>query len=142
MAMTYLKAIDLTGDAFWVGTQEPDKFDTKGRYSMVIGNLSDEAVKRIKDIGGTVLTNPNKESQGRYIKLKSGFPINAQTATGEPLKIVGNGSKIRVQALPAPWDFAGKKGVTYWVGKSGVTVDDLVVYNPEVTLDTLEDDVL
>ena len=139
MAMDYMKAIDLTGEAFWVGTQEPDKFDTKGRYTMVIGNLSDADVKRLKDIGGNVLSNPNKENQGRYIKLKSGFPINAQTAEGESLKIVGNGSKIRVQALPAKWDFAGKSGVTYWVGKAGVTVDDLVVYNPEATA---EDDIL
>lgn len=142
MAMDYMKAIELTGDAFWVGCQEPDKFDPKGRYTMIIGNLSDADAKRITDIGAKVLTNPNKESQGKYIKLKSGFPINAQMVTGEPLKTVGNGSRIRVQALPQKWDFAGKQGITFWVGKSGVTVDDLVVYNPEVTLDTLEDDVL
>jgi len=139
MAMDYMKAIDLTGEAFWVGTQEPDKFDLKGRYTMVIGNLSDADVKRITDIGGTVLTNANKENQGRYIKLKSGFPINAHNPDGEALKIVGNGSKVRVQILPQKWEFASKSGITYWVGKAGVTVDDLVVYNPEATT---EDDIL
>ena len=138
MAMNYLKAIEVSGDAFWAGLTTPDKYDTKGRYSMVIGNLSDAAVKAIEAIGGSVLTNPNKENQGRYIKLKSGYPINAQTADGEQVKVIGNGSKITVSVLPAKWEFAGKSGVNYWVGKSGVTVTDLKVYVP----DDVDDDVL
>lgn len=131
MAMKYLDAMEISGDAFWVGTTNPDIYDPKGRYTMVVGNLNDGAVAAIKALGGTVLTNPNKENQGRYIKLKSGYPINAKSATGEDLKIVGNGSKVRVSALPAAWDFAGKNGVSFWVGKAGITVDDLVVYVPD-----------
>ena len=135
MAMNYLDSMEISGDAFWVCTQTPDKFDPKGRYSMVLGNLNDGAVAAIKAIGGNVLTNPNKENQGRYIKLKSGYPINAKAATGEELKVVGNGSKVRVNALPAEWEFAGKKGVNFWIGKAGVTVDDLVVYVNEAAED-------
>ena len=138
MAMDYMKAMEVSGDAFWVGTQQPDKFDAKGRYSMVIGNLSDATVKAIEAIGGKVQTNPNKENQGRYIKLKSGYPINAHTPDGDPLQVVGNGSKITVSMLPAKWEFAGKSGVNYWVGRAGVTVTDLKVYVP----DEVEDEVL
>ena len=138
MAMDYMKAMEVSGDAFWVGTQQPDKFDAKGRYSMVIGNLSDAAVKAIEAIGGKVQTNPNKDNQGRFIKLKSGYPINAHTPEGDTLQVVGNGSKITVNVLPAKWEFAGKSGVNYWVGKAGVTVNDLVVY----VSDNVEDEVL
>jgi hypothetical protein len=126
--MEYLKTIEVTGDAFWVGTKTPDKFDTKGRYTMVVGNLSPAEVKKIEDIGGKVNVNPNKEQQGKFIKLKSGFPIPAHTKAGEQLDFVGNGSKIKVVVSPSKWDFAGKSGVNYWVGKKGVTVLDLVVY--------------
>ena len=138
MAMDYMKAMEVSGDAFWVGTQQPDKFDAKGRYSMVIGNLSDATVKAIEAIGGKVQTNPNKENQGRYIKLKSGYPINAHTPDGDQLQVVGNGSKITVSMLPAKWEFVGKSGVNYWVGRAGVTVTDLKVYVP----DDVEDDIL
>lgn len=126
--MEYLKTIEVKGDAFWVGTQTPDKFDPKGRYTMVVGNLSDAEIKKIEALGGKVNYNPNKENQGKYIKLKSGFKIPAQTKDGTPLDIVGNGSKIRVVVTPSKWDFAGKSGVSYWVGKKGVVVDDLVEY--------------
>lgn len=126
--MEYLKTIEVKGDAFWVGTQFPDKFDAKGRYTMVIGNLSDAEIKKIEAVGGSVAYNPKKENQGKYIKLKSGFPIPAKTKAGEELKFVGNGSKIRVVVNPSKWDFAGKTGVNYWVGKTGVTVDELVTY--------------
>ena len=137
--MEYLKTIEVKGDAFWVGTQNPDKFDAKGRYTMVVGNLSDAEVKKIEAIGGKVSYNPNKENQGKYIKLKSGFKIPAQTKDGEALQVVGNGSKIRVVCSPSKWDFAGKSGVSYWVGKKGVVVDELVVYEAPAGSD---DDIL
>ena len=77
----------------------------------------------------------SKENQGKYIKLKSGFKIPAQTKDGEALQVVGNGSKIRVVCTPSKWDFAGKSGVSYWVGKKGVVVDDLVVYEAPANAD-------
>ena len=52
--MEYLKTIEVKGDAFWVGTKTPDKFDPKGRYTMVIGNLSDAEIKKIEAVGGVV----------------------------------------------------------------------------------------
>lgn len=127
--LKYLPQITVSGDAFWVGTQQPDKFDAKGRYSMIVGNLSDAEIKKIEATGAKVNFNPSKDYQGKFIKAKTGVKIAAYDLQGNPMGIVPNNSKITVTLTPAKYDFAGKEGINFWVDKKGVTVVEVADNN-------------
>ena len=90
--MANYKTLKLTGDLMWVYNNKMN--DMSKAYQLDICNLSDAAVKTLKEIGGRVNNKSDKP--------------DAITAP------IGNGSKGEVTVLAYPYDNKFGKGIK-WV---------------------------
>ena len=107
------KTLKLTGDLMWVYNNKIN--DMSKAYQLDICNLSDAAVKTLKEIGGRVNNKSDKPEKGSYIVAKSNKEIETVDANGEVITApIGNGSKGEVTVLAYPYDNKFGKGIK-WV---------------------------
>jgi len=84
--------------------------ELSGKYQVNLCNLSEAAVKALKDNGMAVM---NKEGDGDYITCKSQNPIKAYDVNGVEINVaVGNGSVCKAAVQGYEWQFKNKKGVS------------------------------
>ena len=116
------KTLKLNGDLMWVYNTKINEM-SKG-YQVDICNLSEAAVKTLKEIGGKVLNKENAPEKGYFITAKSNRPIETVDASGTTITgIVGNGSRGEVTVLAYPYDNKFGKGIK-WVAVK-ITVNKL-----------------
>jgi hypothetical protein len=123
-----LKPFKVKADLFWAFFDKPNPMSDKGDYTVDLCNLSDQAVKKIEEIGGEVKSNPEKPDQGRFITIKSRYAIKPTDDNGDVIDAqVGNGSKAVVLVSPYHWVWKGKNGIRF--SPKAMTITHLVEYN-------------
>ena len=124
------KSVAIQADIFWACTQTPNPTSDKEQYTVNLTNLSDKAVSALKELGITVMNNPEKRpDEGNYITCKSNYKIDAFTADGELIsadKKIANGSKCTAIVSSYEWNYRGKKGVSPSLKK--LTITNLIEY--------------
>ena len=98
--------------------------------------LDDDTKALVEGVGAKVLY---KEDRGEYVKCKrktenKNGPTKAPTVVDSQNnpwddKLIGNGSLVKVKALPFNWNFAGKTGISLDLDK--VQVIELVPYGDQ-----------
>lgn len=88
--------------------------EMNGRYTVILGNLSDAAVEKLEELKIEVNENPDKAEQGKYITCKSSNPIKITDLLGVDLadKKIGNGSECKAMIRGYEWSYKNKKGVS------------------------------
>lgn len=121
----------------WCHHSKPGSMSNK--YEVTLGDLSESAVKALKDVGIIALDKTDK-GMGLAISPKSNIPLPVFDEEGESLEgaIVGNGSRGVAIVTPYEWEYKNRSGISPNLARLIVT--DLVQYstaadiasNPEV----------
>lgn len=129
--MDSMKPVKIEGELFWSNWMK--EFNTKFneaniKYECTIGNLTDESVEALKELGVQV---KNKESMGNYIVAKSKFIFEPVTKDGGAVNIdkIGNGTKVFAVMTSYKHKMSARFGNAPSVRKLVVT--ELKEYNPE-----------
>jgi len=118
--MANYKTFKLTGDLMWVYNTKINEMSKA--YQLDICNLSDAAVKTLKEIGGRVNNKSDKPEKGNFIVAKSNKEIETVDANGDAITApIGNGSKGEVTVLAYPYDNKFGKGIKWVAVKIVVT---------------------
>lgn len=118
----------INGTAYWSHIVEPNnggKFPS-GKYEMIIGNLSKEDIGKLKDLGMSKRIQNKGDEKETFIKVKSQNQpkvIDTDKKDIDPIPLIGNGSKVKVQVNTYEAGAAGLQ-ITFNI----VMLVDLVVY--------------
>ena len=94
------------------------------KYQINLTHLSDDAVKKLTEIGVKVRNDKHDPEQGNYIVVKSAnYPIKAELEDGTPIinAKIANNSKAVATVKPYTWTFSGDTGVGTGAGRIVVT---------------------
>jgi hypothetical protein len=108
------------------------------RYEAVVGNISDEDVKKLGTLGIKI---KNKEGQGNFILAKSKYEFAPVDAVGRKVEIdeIGNGTKVEVELSSYTHRMSAMHGNAPSIKK--ITVTALEKYEPEaVAIADIDDD--
>jgi hypothetical protein len=135
-----LQPVKVQADLMWAFLDTPNTLS--GKYQVDLCNLSQEAVKKLQEIGVNVRTKAEQPEKGYFVTAKSvNYPIKAEDTEGNPITAkVGNGTKAVALLKPYEYTYQKKKGVA--VGISKLVITDLVVYDNDETNEAVLDDVL
>lgn len=129
--MDSTKPVKIEGELFWANWMKEynTRFNEANiKYECTIGNLTDESVEALKELGVQV---KNKESMGNYIVAKSKFVFEPVTKDGGAVNIekIGNGTKCFAVMTSYKHKMSARFGNAPSVRKLVVT--ELKEYNPE-----------
>jgi hypothetical protein len=121
----------ITGNSYYY----PHRKGPNGKYEVTVGNLENESIKVLKDLGiptrdGRESDNETKQSFETYVVLRSQFPPKLLDAKKQEMPDdvgVGNGSKVNVVVSSFDWTYEGKKGTSG--NPNVVQVVDLVPFD-------------
>ena len=120
--MANLKPIVVKTELMW-DDRETINIHSK-RYQINLTHLSDDAVKKLTEVGVKVRNDKHDPEQGNYIVVKSAkYPIKAELEDGTPIinAKIANNSKAIATVMPYTWNFSGDTGVGTGVGRIVVT---------------------
>ena len=129
--------IYITGKCYWACVVEPNtKFE---EHSWSIQVVVDDDNRPLIEKAGIKINNKDDE-RGDFVTVKRKVLKRDGTSNRAPFvkdsqnnswddTLIGNGSVVRVRAIPYQWKFAGKTGVS--ADLSAVQVIDLVSYTPQ-----------
>lgn len=138
--ITDKRTLTVTGTAFYAKVQSPDK-----QYNMFAVDLvvDEKTSDKLKELGAKPATSDGllKRHEGhpdsdvykfkRRVVTKDGThlsPPEVVDSKGRPTKkLVGNGSKVKLNVTLMPYTYNSKKGVSLYL--NGLQVLDLVEYN-------------
>ena len=130
----------LSGRAYWTHIVEPNnkgKFPS-GKYEIVLGDLSADDIKKIKDMGFSNRLKVDAD-KGTNIKLKSKkqpIVIDKDKNPYSTVPFVGNKSKVKVQVNTYT---AGSAGMQ--IGVNTIMITDLVEFKSRlVEFDEVDND--
>jgi hypothetical protein len=104
--------VKVKGQLFWC--QHNEKNEMADKYQLILGCLSDAAVKALEALKIEVHEKAEKPEQGKYITCKSSNPIKITDTLGKDLAEVriGNGSECKAMIRGYEWSYKNKKGVS------------------------------
>lgn len=106
------------------------KSEMSGKYQVDLTNLSEGAVKALKEAGLEPRQREDKPEKGWFITAKSNYEIKPIDNSGNEITdAVGNGSRAIALIKPYEWSWKNKKGVSPSLVK--IIITDLKVYNPD-----------
>lgn len=106
------------------------KSEMSGKYQVDLTNLSEGAVKALKEAGLEPRQREDKPEKGWFITAKSNYEIKPIDNSGNDITDpVGNGSRAIALIKPYEWSWKNKKGVSPSLVK--IIITDLKVYNPD-----------
>ena len=106
------------------------KSEMSGKYQVDLTNLSEGAVKALKEAGLEPRQREDKPEKGWFITAKSNYEIKPIDNSGNEITdAVGNGSRAIALIKPYEWSRKNKKGVSPSLVK--IIITDLKVYNPD-----------
>ena len=127
----------LRGQAFWPKVFEGSLTGDDTKYQVDICHLDDDTVKKLEDSGLTVrIHDPKKEHyKGTFISAKGNRPpkvFDAAKRPWNPKILIGNGSNVKISAMPYDWTYEGKAGRSLGLNQL------MVVEHVEYVVDELE----
>ena len=128
------KIVKVEGELFWAKWMGEfnNAFGDTDRYECVIGNLTEESVKRLESIGVKVKYRENRPEQGQFIISKSKFkyvPLSKDKNEEVPLDVIGNGTKVTALVDSYTHKMSKQHGNAPSVKK--IVVQELKQYIPE-----------
>jgi hypothetical protein len=136
-----MSVVKIKGQLFWAKWMNElnTKFNPDNdRYEAVVGNISDEDVKKLGTLGIKI---KNKEGQGNFILAKSKYEFEPVTPTGTKVAIdsIGNGTEVEVDLTSYTHRMSAMHGNAPSIKK--ITVTKLEIYEPEaVAVTDIDDD--
>jgi hypothetical protein len=136
-----MSVVKIKGELFWAKWMNElnTKFNPDNdRYEAVVGNISDEDVKKLGTLGIKI---KNKEGQGNFILAKSKYEFAPVDAVGRKVEIdeIGNGTKVEVELSSYTHRMSAMHGNAPSIKK--ITVTALEKYEPEaVAIADIDDD--
>jgi hypothetical protein len=136
-----MSVVKIKGELFWSKWMKElnTKFNPDNdRYEAVVGNISDEDVKKLGTLGIKI---KNKEGQGNFILAKSKYEFAPTTPSGDKVEIdeIGNGTKVEVELSSYTHRMSAMHGNAPSIKK--ITVTALEKYEPEaVAIADIDDD--
>jgi hypothetical protein len=136
-----MSVVKIKGELFWSKWMKElnTKFNPDNdRYEAVVGNISDEDVKKLGTLGIKI---KNKEGQGNFILAKSKYEFAPTTPSGDKVEIdeIGNGTKVEVELSSYNHRMSAMHGNAPSIKK--ITVTALEKYEPEaVAIADIDDD--
>lgn len=136
-----MSVVKIKGELFWAKWMNElnTKFNPDNdRYEAVVGNISDEDVKKLGTLGIKI---KNKEGQGNFILAKSKYEFTPVTSSGDKVAIdeIGNGTKVEVDLSSYTHRMSAMHGNAPSIKK--ITVTALEKYEPEaVAVTDIDDD--
>jgi len=106
----------LRGQAFWPKVFEGSlKPQDKGKYQIDICHLDEDNIKKLEDSGLTVKIHDPKKAhyKGTYISARGNRPpkvFDASKRPWNPEVLIGNGSIVKISAMPYDWTHESSAG--------------------------------
>ena len=125
------------GQAFWPKVFEGSLTGDEKKYQVDICHLDEDTVKQLEDHGLTVkIHDPKKEHyKGTFISARGNRPpkvFDAAKRPWNPKVLIGNGSTVKISAMPYDWTYRDKAGRSLGLNQL------MVVEHVEYVVDELE----
>lgn len=136
-----MSVVKIKGQLFWAKWMNElnTKFNPDNdRYEAVVGNISDEDVKKLGTLGIKI---KNKDGQGNFILAKSKYEFEPVTPSGVKVSIdaIGNGTEVEVDVSSYTHRMSAMHGNAPSIKK--ITVTKLETYEPDtVAVTDIDDD--
>lgn len=136
-----MSVVKIKGQLFWAKWMNElnTKFNPDNdRYEAVVGNISDEDVKKLGSLGIKI---KNKDGQGNFILAKSKYEFEPVTPSGVKVAIdvIGNGTEVEVDVSSYTHRMSAMHGNAPSIKK--ITVTKLETYEPDaVAVTDIDDD--
>jgi hypothetical protein len=136
-----MSVVKIKGQLFWAKWMNElnTKFNPDNdRYEAVVGNISDEDVKKLGSLGIKI---KNKDGQGNFILAKSKYEFEPVTPSGVKVSIdaIGNGTEVEVDVSSYTHRMSAMHGNAPSIKK--ITVTKLETYEPDpVAVTDIDDD--
>jgi len=125
------------GQAFWPKVFEGSLTGDEKKYQVDICHLDEDTIKQLEDHGLTVkIHDPKKEHyKGTFISAKGNRPpkvFDAAKRPWNPKVLIGNGSTVKISAMPYDWTYRDKAGRSLGLNQL------MVIEHVEYVVDELE----